>query len=172
MKQLLTIPTILTLLTSCTSGYIISVRQDGSATANVDRDYVSNGINRYYQSDIISNIDTTNMARVRFDISNIDSLGHYLPYHPSGFVQFRMDNNTFTITDGHTDAFKTNHESCCAMYMVLEFDRDIADMSSANRKAKQKGPRKVQIHKSRRQLMKGKYKTDLKITFETSGGND
>lgn len=170
MTRITIILTILTLLSSCTSNYLISIQHDGSATVNVDRNANSSDIDRYIQSDIISNLDT-NGVQVSFDISNIDSLGKYLPFHPKGFWTFSVDNNELTIIDGNKDSMETNEEFCCHLNMVIEFDRNIQEIISTNRKSKQIEPKKVQIRKTRRQLMKGKNGTDLKIKLETTGGN-
>src|SRR5690606_20444482 len=73
---------LFSLMTSCTASYLITVGRDGSAKISVDRDKPAD-IARYYQSEIISDIDTNVTGwRVEYVISTIDSLGLHLPYHP------------------------------------------------------------------------------------------
>jgi hypothetical protein len=171
MKRQLIILTILILLTSCSANYFITVKHDGTATVNIDRDSDSKDINRYYQSGVISNIDTTfdNHARVTFEITDIDSLGTYLPFHPSGFFKFDMQGDTLTITDGHTQAFKQNDLFCCGVFMFIKFDNEIQQVETANRLAMKKEKKTVLIKKSRRQLIKNKRQINVKI--RTTGGN-
>jgi hypothetical protein len=156
------------MLTSCSTSYFISVRQDGSAKVNTDKDYDLTVIKRYYKSNIISNIDTFNSLdrRVSFVISDIDSLGNYLPFHPPGFFRFNMKEDTLTITDGHTNAFRDNHWSCCAVYMSLKFDKEIQSIESVNRVVRKKDEKTVLIKKSRKQLIRGKKKVNVKIKIK------
>lgn len=160
MIKIVTILTILSLLTSCTANYFITIRQDNTATVDIDRDYDLSDIDRYNLSDIITSVDT-NAGRVKFDISNIDSIGNYLPFHPKGFVQFKMVNNLLTITDGNTKAFKSNNCFCCAMGITIKFEKDIEVFETANKRTKKKDNKTIVIYKTRRQLIKGKKKTNV-----------
>jgi len=157
------------MLTSCSANYFITVKHDGSASVNIDSDFKD--INRYYQSGVISDIDTTvdNHARVTFEIKDIDSLGAYLPFHPSGFFKFDMQGDTLTITDGHTQAFKQNDLFCCAVFMLVKFDNEIEKIESASRHARKKDKKTILIKKLRRQLIKNKKHINVKII--TTGGN-
>lgn len=163
--QNILIVVVLILMTSCTANYLITVRENGSAIVNIDRDFDLKDINRYYKSNIISNIDTNvNLAsRVTFEISSIDSLGTYLPFHPPGFFRFRMNGDTLIVTDGNTNAFKFEDPFCCGLFMSIKFDKDILSVKSVNRNASQKDKRTILIGRSRRQLIKSKRKLDVII---------
>lgn len=166
MKRLVIIVTLSTFLSSCGAGYIINVKNDGSASVSMTRDLDTSHVNIFFNSDIISNIDT-NASWVYFDISNIDSLGEYLSNHPPGFFELRMDSTTFTLTEGHTKAFKTSHKLCCSVQMSVTFDRDILYIESENSQPKQKDERSIEVFRSRRQLIKGKKKTNLMVKLKT-----
>ena len=157
---------LFSLMTSCTASYLITVGRDGSAKISVDRDKPAD-IARYYQSEIISDIDTNVTGwRVEYVISTIDSLGLHLPYHPPGFFRFNLEGNSLTITDSNRNPFKDNHGSCCSVYMEIRFNRDIRDIKIVSGRVKKKNARTVQIFKTRRQLIKGKKKTDVTIILD------
>lgn len=166
--RLLIIVVVLIMLTSCTANYFITVRENGSAIVDVDRDYSLAELNKYYQSNVISNIDTNVYFpnRVTFEISSIDSLGLYLPFHQPDFFHFNMDGNTLIVTDGHANAFKHEDLFCCSVFMFIKFDKNILNIESVNRQAKQKDPRTVLIKKARRQLIKGKNRLDATIKIK------
>jgi len=155
-------------LTSCTANYFISIRNDDSAVINVERD-IHTDIIKYYQSEIISNIDTNVTGwRIEYTINNIDSLDMYLPYHPPGFFRFNMEGNSLNITDGNGNPFKVNHGSCCNVILEIKFNRDIRDIKIGSGSVKKKNARTVHISKSRRQLIKEKKKTDVTIILDDS----
>jgi hypothetical protein len=121
----------------------------------------------YYQSEIISDIDTNvTGSRIEYTINRIDSLGLYVPYHPPGFFRFNGGENSLTITDGYGFPFKHNHWACCSIYMEISFNRDIQDIKISSGRVKKKNSKTVQIFKSRRQLIKGKKKIDVTIILE------
>lgn len=166
MLRRLSMLLVCSILTSCTANYLITLRNDGSAKINVDREDHAD-INRYYQSEIISDIDTNvTGGRIEYTISNIDSLGLHLPYHPPGFFRFNLEENSLTITDSNRNPFKDNHGSCCSVYMEIRFNRDIRDIKIVSGRVKKKNARTVQIFKTRRQLIKGKKKTDVTIILD------
>ncbi len=155
------------IMASCGAGYQITVQDDGSASVNIEN-HPNLKNKRYSRSDVISKIDTTKEGRVTIEISNIDSLGNYLPLHPPGFFRFNMEENTFKIKDGYTDPFSFNHWSCCGISIIIEFENDIKRIESPNRLPRQKDKRTVLIRKTRRQFIKGKKKIDVKIILEDS----
>ncbi|MBU1719585.1 MAG: hypothetical protein KKA07_10995 [Bacteroidetes bacterium] len=144
------------------------MQQDGAALVNTSRDYDINEISRYYQSAVIFNIDTSvgSGTIISFEISTIDSLGYYLPYHPPGYFQFKMEGDTFTVKNGYSAAFKKNHWSCCSMNMYIKFSGDIQKIKLVSGKAKKKGKRTIRVFRTRKQLIKGKKKIDLTITLD------
>lgn len=167
MLRLIIIVTISILLVSCTAVYNINVRKDGTAFVKTDRDADSMYINRFYLSNIISDIDTIgdSASPIRFEISNIDSLGNYLPIHPPGFFRFDMEEDTLIITDGHTVPFKVNHWSCCNIYMYIISDKDIQSVELVSGYVKKVNERTIEIFRGRNHLVKGKNKTDVRITY-------
>lgn len=168
ITRLIKIVFLLNMLTSCTANHFITVRENGSAIVDIDRDYSIAELNKYYQSNVISNIDTNVCfaSRVKFEISNIDSLGKYLPFHTPDFFWFRMVGDTLIVSDGHTNAFKYEDLFCCAVSMLIKFDKDIQNFESANSIARKKDKNTVLIMKSRKQLIKGKKKLDVKIIIK------
>lgn len=166
MLRRISIPLVCCIFTSCTANHLITLQNDGSARISVDRDKPAD-IARYYQSEIISDIDTNVTGwRVDYVISTIDSLGMYLPYHPPGFFRFNLEGNSLTITDSNRNPFKDSHGSCCHVYMEIKFNRDIRDIKIVSGRVKKKNARTVQTFKTRRQLIKGKKKTDVTIILD------
>lgn len=167
MLQKVFIVIISCVMVSCGAAYEISVQHDGSASV-IMGNYPCFKNKRYSQSNAFTIIDTTEGGRVTIEISNIDSLGNYLPLHPPGFFRFNMDGNTFKIQDGFTKPFKINDWFCCGLYIFIEFENDIKKIESPNRLLRQKDKRTVLIKKTRRQFIKGKKKIDVKIILENS----
>ncbi len=165
-KYIITILTCF-VLSSCFVQQNINIRSDGSALINTQLGSDTSIITKYYRSNIIYNIDTNIYFRssVQFEISNIDSIGQYLPNPSPGFFRFRIDSNKLIITDGHTKAFKDDYPFCCTVDMQIKFDNDII-VKSANRSARKDGKKSVLIKRTRRQLIKGKKKTDVVISFK------
>ena len=160
------------LLASCTENYHITVRQDGSTKASVDRNlisynesqsYNSSDVDKHYKSKIISNIDTTIHGRITFDISTIDSLGYYLPLHPPGLLKFKMENGRLTISEENTTPPNSSECYCCHMLMEINFDRNISEIKSTYLHAKKKNSRTVKISKPLRHFIYGKKKIHLTI---------
>jgi len=153
------------LLSSCSVGYTVNIHQDGSAFVRTIVDSDKSTLTRYSQADLIYNIDT-NGYQIEFEIKNIDSLGYYLPTIYPDFFRFRVDSGKLIITDGYTKPFRNDNPFCCAVYMQIKFDNDII-VKSANRSARQDGKKSILIKRTRRQLLKGKRKTDVVISMET-----
>ena len=172
MIRLIIILCTLMFIISCTASYNIMVRQDGSATAVVDRNPISynepqsnysSDVDKHYKSKIISNIDTTLHGRITFDISTIDSLGYYLTLHPSGLLKFKMENGSLTISEADTIPPNSSECYCCHMLMEINFDRNISKIKSTYLGAKKKNSRTVKISKPRRHFINGKKKFHLTI---------
>ena len=106
------------------------------------------------------------MSKIQAGIVPNYSLGYYLPLHPPGFFRFRMDSNTLIVTGGHTKAFKRDDLFCCGIDINIMFNSDILSIESSNGNAKKIDNRTVLIRRSRRQLIKGKKKTDLTIKIK------
>lgn len=155
-------------ITSCSVNHYITISKDGSALVNVDKDYDKSIIENYYRSELISNIDTNLIAgRVIFEISNVDSLGKYLPYHKSGFFSFKKEKNVVIISDSHTNAFRVKSLFCCHMTVVLKFQDGIQSLeSNENNKIKVKKNGVLIITKTRRQLLRERKKINLTIVLE------
>ncbi len=152
----------LTLLSSCISLYDIAVNDDGTAFVKTGR-FSEDDINRYYRSSIISDIDT-NCAQLNFKISNIDSLGYYLPLLQPGFIQFKKNNHELNIEDGNTEnAFSLDYQSIIRINLWLHFNQEI-NLKYAKGRVNKKG-KNVYITKSRRKLIKGDKKMQAVIEF-------
>lgn len=154
---------IITIFSSCTVPYTITVHKDSSATVQTIGIFTSY-LNRHYLSNIISHIDTSGPT-FSFDIINIDSLGNYLPVVQNGFFKFHLDSNSLTVTDGYGTAFEENDCFCCHVNMLIKFEQDIKEVKSDNKVAKKKGKNSIQISKGRRQFKKGKRKVNLTVKF-------
>ena len=153
-------------MTSCTATYYINVRQDGSAVVNVDRNYPS-VLDKYFQSSVICKIDTTNEGdRVEFEISNIDSLGNYLPLHPPDFFHFNLNNKILTITNGDKHPFVNEHWSCCSINMLIKFSSSIEYIKTKNRRIHKEDNNTVFVGVTRKQLKNEKNKLNVTIKIK------
>ena len=155
MVRFLLIIFLSAVLFSCTTNYIITVRQDGSATADVGIDYNLSIVERHFQSEIITKVDTSSQIREIFEISKIDSLGNYLPFLPPGFFQFNMKGDTLIITDGHTSPFRGEDKLCCSIDILLIFEQKIEIISKKGGYVKKKSENSLFIFRSRREIIKG-----------------
>ncbi len=124
MIRLILFLIVLTLLSSCISLYDIAVNEDGTAFVKTGR-FLEDDINRYYRSRVISDIDT-NGTQLYFKISNIDSLGYYLPLLQPGFIQFKKNDHELKIEDGITkNAFSYDYRSIVRINLLLHFNQEI-----------------------------------------------
>lgn len=158
--------TLLIIMTSCFASHRYSIKTSESAKVNVDRDPSYNLMN-LYNSDIITNVDT-NFAggRVAFEIRNVDSLGSYLPLHPSGFFNFSMEGNTFIMSYGHGKAFWSNHWSCCTVGFEIEFDKNIQYIKRSKGKAPKIKDNSFYFTISRKELVKRKTSDTITVVLE------
>lgn len=151
---------MLILFSSCTAAYEITVHENGSATIGTPGTSRSEII-PYYQSDMITRIDTTEF--ITYDIVNIDSLGNYLPYFQNGFFQFSLDSNTLKVSDGHGNAFKEDNWYCCGLNMTLIFEEDIVEVQSDYRRLDKKNSRVVYFWKAPKHFKKKKNQIRFKV---------
>ena len=82
------------LLGSCTIHSQVTIRPDGSAF--IRSSYSNKDKRDYYRSSIITDVDTAIMGPV-FIISNVDSLGDYLPWFCDESLEFRRAWDRITI---------------------------------------------------------------------------
>lgn len=146
---------------SCTLGYYVTVNKDGTASIKTET-LPDLDLKKYLHSSVISNIDSS-ANRLNFDISNIDSLGDYLPYLPKGFVQFHMSENSLSVTDGNRNSFEPKESICCHIYMSIKFENSVREINSVNKCAKQKDKNSIVLRKSRNQLRKDKKKINITV---------
>ncbi|MBN2729810.1 MAG: hypothetical protein JXR53_11365 [Bacteroidales bacterium] len=153
-------------LSSCTTIYLITVKQDGSAIADVGVDYDLSIIEKHYQSDIISEVDTFSQIRESFEINMIDSLGNYLPFLPIGFFQFNMNGDTLIITGGHTIPSRGEDKLCCNIDMLLTFEQEIDLISKQGGHVKKQSKNSVFISIPRRKILKEKENLGVVILLK------
>ena len=159
-------------LFSCSTALVnkITLQNNGSAIVETTRELNNSDLERYNNTSLISNIDTNNY-RVTYNISNIDSLGNYLPYLQKGFMQFNLDNNILSITDGNTEAFKIIDKSCScclpnSLVTYIKFNQEILEVNGERSFAYKRKNNTIAILKSKRQLRKNKGKINLIIKLK------
>lgn len=158
---MIVISLLLFMMTSCISLYEITVKSDGSASVRTGRVFVNN-VDRYFQCEIISNIDTSAM-QLNFDIRDIDSLGNYLPLFQPGFMKFHMDSSTLTVIDGQTETvFSFSDQSITRVSLFLNFNQEI-NLKSSSGRVYIKKRKSVYMTKSKRKLLKGDKKMEAVI---------
>lgn len=117
-------------MSSCIYDYHIMVKNDGSAkvkTTTLDKD-----LNRYLRSQVISNIDTSGI-HISFDISNIDSLGYYLPFFNPGYMSFKLNYDELIIENNNTEqVFTYRDRSVGEIRFYIELEKEITSTSSTN----------------------------------------
>jgi hypothetical protein len=149
---------------SCTATYNVTVHADHSATVQtIGLD--SADLVRYSSSPMISGLDT-NEAGIVFKVNTVDSLGNYLSPLQAGFIQFRMDSTSLTITEGNGNVFKENPagRACCHVSMDIQFEQDVKAVNSPNTSAVVSDTNQIHISRDNKELRKGKDK--LNVTVE------
>lgn len=73
------------------------LQNDNSAIVESELPYGMKEQKKFTQSNLITILDTTDEYKLKFKISNIDSLGNYLQGHPFKIIKFKMKADTLFV---------------------------------------------------------------------------
>lgn len=128
---------ILVLFSSCVTLYTIKIDNDWIASVKIEG--FNGNINRYYNSSIISNLDTSLLnsnSTVSFTVASVDSLGLYLPDLECECVVFNVQNNNqlVIITDSGDTICNNNQPVVKDFAIFLSFNKEITKVTLNNKK--------------------------------------
>lgn len=143
---------------SCTSTLEISISQSGNTT--IKTDYTDSYIRALNKSNIVYDIDTSSQNHVIFRIKDIDSIGNYLPFHNSNFLEVKNYGDSIIIKTNQTQATKSKFTPI--LFLKLNWDSSFQVVNQKGRPIK-KANKKRTIKKSISRKNQRNHKANLKI---------
>ncbi len=168
MKLFFKILALILGLCSCSTNHFVLIKSDG--TARIDTDFDIGLIARVEQSTITYDLDTSN-HRTEFTISNIDSIGQYMPFHNSGFLKFQNYGDSISITTGGNKPYNYKPGSCCHLAIRIRTESEMEaykENGKRIRRKKSKNYHGIWLHQSIRQQVKGKKNINVILRKNTN----
>jgi hypothetical protein len=148
---------------SCTSSHFVLLKSNGTAQIDTDIDPEFNLIEKIKTSNIITDFDSANY-RIQFTINNIDSIGNYMPFHKSGYLNFQDMNDSISVSTGNTKPYDTKHWSCCHLLIRIRTEEPMDAFKQNGKKIRKKKSKKnggIFLSQTMRQQLKGKKQINV-----------
>jgi hypothetical protein len=137
------------------------VQNDNSAIVVCELPYGPEEHRKFTQSKLITILDTTDEHKLKFKISNIDSLGGYFQGYPFELLKFKMDGDTLSLYSYDLSSYIEANENINWTHVdVVIKSQSFIKILQLNKKFVTKIDEKtVRIFHRSRQIKKNKGKT-------------
>ena len=168
MKLILQIFILCIGFSSCTINPYILLKRDGTAQVQTTFDVDSTHIKKLKKSAVISNIDTVNY-QTSFTVSNIDSIGNFIPFYKPDFIQFKNFGDSMRISTSHNEPFDTLTPFCCHLTLVIRSQTPFEAYRNNGKRIKKEKSKKyheVLLGQTRSGQLKGKNNIDVMLKWQ------
>jgi len=102
-----------------------------------------------------------------FEISSIDSIGNFLPFHQPGLIEFRNYTDSIVVRSGSVDPYVVNAGSCCHLVLrILPAEKLEAYDGSGKRIKAKAGHQNVGIWLSQSKQAQERGKKNIHATLK------
>jgi hypothetical protein len=103
---------LLMLLTSCSTTHFVVLQDDGTAKVITDIGLDDSFVARLKSSKEVTDLNSSD-GRVSFRLNSIDSIGNFLPYHQTGYLEFRNYSDSIVVQTLANNTEVTSTDVCC-----------------------------------------------------------